>query len=63
MLEHFFMARVFLIGGALLTVIGVILWFALPTGATFPPFLVTALLAVGYGAFCFWQYRSGVRKP
>jgi hypothetical protein len=61
--ELIFMARVFLTGATLLAVVGLILWFALPISSALPPFLVTALLAAGYGAFCFWQYRAGDRQP
>lgn len=50
--EYRFMARLFLVGGGLLAVIALILWFMLPIAAMFPPYLVTALLALGYGAFC-----------
>jgi len=64
MSERLFMARLFLIGGALLAAAGLILWFTLPISPMFPPFLVTALLALGYGAFCLWGSRgSSDRKP
>jgi uncharacterized membrane protein len=62
--ERLFMARLFLMGGALLAVIGLILWFALPIPAMFPPYLATALLALGYGAACRWADRfPGAGKP
>jgi hypothetical protein len=59
-----FMARLFLIGGGLLAVIGLILWVALPISTRFPPYLATVLLALGYGVFC-WKpgLFSGARKP
>ena len=50
--ERLFMARLFLMGGGLLAVIGLILWFALRIPSMFPPYLATALLALGYGAAC-----------
>jgi hypothetical protein len=58
MLERLFMARLFLMGGALLAVIGLVLWFVLPVPSMFPPYLVTGLLALGYGAACWWRSRS-----
>jgi nicotinamide riboside transporter PnuC len=58
MSERPFIARWFLWGGALFAVIGVILWFALPIRSMFPPYLVTTLLALGYGAYCRRQERS-----
>jgi hypothetical protein len=57
------MARLFLMGGGLLAVIGLILWFALPIPSRFPPYLATALAALGYGAACRWWGRfPGVAK-
>ena len=50
MAERLFMSRLFLLGGGLLAVIGLILWFALRIPSMFPPYLATALLALGYGA-------------
>ena len=52
MSERLFMARLFLLGGGLLAVVGLILWFALPIPSMFPPYLVTALFALGYGVVC-----------
>jgi len=57
MLERLSMARLFLMGGGLLAVIGLILWFALPIPSMFPPYLVTALLALAYGVACLWRGR------
>jgi hypothetical protein len=56
--ERLFMARLFLIGGGLLAVIGLILRFVLPIASLFPPYAVTALLALGYGAACWWREGS-----
>jgi len=56
--EGLFIARLFLIGGALLAVAGLVLWFVLRIPAMFPPYLITALLAAGYGAYCRWPGRS-----
>ena len=47
-----FIARSFFMGGGILAVLGFILWFALPIKSTFPPFLLTALLAMIYGMVC-----------
>jgi hypothetical protein len=58
--ECLFMARLFLIGGGLPAVIGLILRFALPIAPLFPPYTVTALLALGYGGACWW--RGGSRS-
>jgi hypothetical protein len=64
MLERLFMARLFLISGGLLAVISLVLWFVLRIPSIFPPYLATALLALGYGAFCRWQGRHpGTGKP
>jgi hypothetical protein len=56
--EHLFLARLFLISGAVLAGIGLILWFTLPIPEMFPPYLVTAILALGYGVYCRWGRRS-----
>jgi hypothetical protein len=57
-------ARWFLLVGVLLAVIGLVLWFTLPFRSTFPPFVATAVLALGYGGFCEWRDRfPGARKP
>lgn len=64
MAERLFMARLFLMAGGLLAVAGLILWFALPIPAMFPPYLATALLALSCGAVCRWRGRSpGAGKP
>jgi hypothetical protein len=47
-----FIARAFLIGGGALVAIGLTLWLALPIASAFPPYLVTGLLALGYGTAC-----------
>ena len=51
------MARWFLIGGGALAVISLVLWWELPIAMSFPPYLMTALLALGYGAFCLRSNR------
>jgi uncharacterized membrane protein len=56
--ERLFMTRLFLIGGGLLAVVGLILWFTLPIPSMFPPYIVTALLALGYGVYCLWWGRA-----
>ncbi len=50
--DRLFLTRLFLIIGVLLAVVGLIFWFTLPIPSMFPPFLVTAVLALGYGVFC-----------
>ena len=57
------MARLFLMAGGLLAVIGLILWFALRIPSTFPPYLASALLAGGYGVACRrWGRFPGTGK-
>jgi hypothetical protein len=51
MFEPPYFARALVAGGAALLVFGLILWYALPIAAGFPPYLVTALLALGYGGY------------
>jgi hypothetical protein len=64
MSERLFMARLFLMGARLLAVVSLILWFALPIPSMFPPYLATALLALGYGVACRrWDRFPGARKP
>jgi hypothetical protein len=58
MSERLFIARWFLLGGGVLAVIGLILWIALPIRSMIPPYLVTTLLAIGYGGFCRRRERS-----
>jgi hypothetical protein len=53
--EHLFMARLFLTGARLLAVISLVLWLILPIPSMFPPYLATALLALGYGMACQWR--------
>jgi len=53
--DRVFIARLFLISGAVLALVGMILWFTLPIPAAFPPYLVTALLALVYGVV--WNCR------
>jgi hypothetical protein len=64
MFERSFMARWLLIGGAALAVIGLVLWLTLPIPMSFPPYLLTAILVLGYGAFCLKSNRPrSDRKP
>jgi len=59
MFERSFMARWFLVGGGALAVIGFVLWFVLPIPMSLPPYLPTALLMLGYGAFCLRSIPPG----
>jgi len=54
MSERHFLARLFLLTGGILAVASLALWLALPIRPMFPPYLGTALLALGYGAYCRW---------
>lgn len=55
-------AQYLLFGGAALGALGLILWWRLPIAEKYPPFALTAALAMAYGAFEFWRDRTG-RKP
>lgn len=46
------MARLFWIVGGALAVVGAVLWFTVPIRPMFPPYVVTALVALGYSAWC-----------
>jgi hypothetical protein len=62
--ERLFLVRLFLMSGGLLAVVSLILWFWLRIPSMFPPYLVTALLALGYGGFCRWRGPvPGAGKP
>jgi hypothetical protein len=63
MSECSFLARWFLLGGATLALVGLILWFVLPIRQGMPPYLPTALLALGYGTACLITSRRSVVKP
>ncbi len=56
--KHFLMGYWFLLGGGALALLGLILWAALPVRSTLPPYLITALLALGYGVFCLTRSRE-----
>lgn len=60
MLERVFITRLFLTTGGLLALVGLVLWFALPIPSVLPPYLFTALVALGYGAACQW---GGMQMP
>jgi hypothetical protein len=51
MLYRLTIAQCFIVGGAMLAVLGLILFWSLPVKQSFPPFLLTALLSIGYGAY------------
>jgi hypothetical protein len=55
--KHFTMAHWFLFGGGALVFLGLIFWAILPVRPTLPPYLVTGLLALGYGLFCLKRGR------
>jgi hypothetical protein len=60
-----FLARLSWILGGALAVLGAALWFVIPIRPMFPPYLATALLALGYGTFCWRRARAAAnrRKP
>ncbi len=45
------LARWFIGGGIALAVLGLAIWFVAPVRPMFPPYLITAALAIGYGLF------------
>jgi hypothetical protein len=57
--EDLFMARLFWIVGAVLAVLGAVLWFTVPIRPMFPPYVVTALAALLYSAWC----RARASRP
>jgi len=52
------MARLFWIVGGVLAVLGAVLWLTVPIRPMFPPYVVTALVALGYS---FWCRRRAAR--
>ncbi len=63
--ERSLMARWFLIGGAILAAMGILLWQTLPIPLKWPPYLATASFAIVYGLGCLcWPARPHAhRKP
>lgn len=59
MVAGFSIARCFLIAGAALAIVGLLLWALLPIHLTLPPYLFTPLLALGYGFYCWRSARTG----
>jgi hypothetical protein len=60
--DRLFLTRLFLVTGAVLAFIGLILWSTLPIRPMFPPYVVTAALALIYGAVCKWGRLADARK-
>jgi hypothetical protein len=58
MLARLTFAHCLVIGGAVLGVLGLILFWALPIAESLPPFLITALLAIGCGVFDLRRARG-----
>jgi hypothetical protein len=58
MFEPPYFSRALLAGGAVLLVFGLVLWHVLPIAAGFPPYVFTALLAIGYGWYEAWSLRA-----
>jgi hypothetical protein len=52
MTERHFIARVFLIAAAVLALASAALWWLLPIRMQVPPYVVSPVLALGYGLFC-----------
>jgi hypothetical protein len=63
MAEHQFITRLFWILGGTLAVLGATLWYVIPIRPMFPPYLATALLALGYGTFCWRKSRAAANRP
>jgi len=61
--EDLFIARLFWAVGGVLTVLGAVLWFMVPIRPMFPPYLATALLALGYGAWCRRHVPAAPDRP
>jgi hypothetical protein len=55
-------ARSFFIAGGLLALAGLVLWRILPIPLSVPPYLLTSLLAVGYGLVCWRNSRRPVAR-
>ena len=51
------MARLFWIVGAVLAVVGAVLWFTVPIRPMFPPYVATAFAALLYSAWCRFRAR------
>jgi hypothetical protein len=58
MLARLTFAHCLIIGGAVLGVAGLILFWTLPIAQSVPPFLITALLAIGCGIYELKRPRS-----
>ena len=56
--ERLSIPRSFLLTGGVLAAMCLVLWIALPITSMFPPYLVTALLALGYGEHCRRRERA-----
>jgi hypothetical protein len=52
MADDLFIARAFRLLGAALAVLCAVLWFTVPIRPMFPPYLATAVLALGYSSWC-----------
>lgn len=61
--EDLFIARLFWIAGGVLVVLGAVLWFLIPIRPMFPPYLVTALAALGYSLWCRRHARAASDRP
>jgi hypothetical protein len=57
------MARFFWLVGGVLALAGAALWWTVPIRPMFPPYLVTAVLALGYGAWCRFRGRAAADRP
>jgi FtsH-binding integral membrane protein len=60
--EDLFMARLFWIVGGVLALLGAVLWFTVPIRPMFPPYVVTALAALGYSFWCRRRASRHVRS-
>jgi hypothetical protein len=58
MFKRLSFAHYLLAGGAALGLLGLVLWRMLPIAMSCPPFLLTPVLALGYGGYELWRNRS-----
>ncbi len=60
--DDLLMARFFWLVGGVLTLLGAALWFTVPIRPMFPPYIVTAVFALAYGAWCAQRAGLAARR-